>query len=94
MSNYQVFIDSFPGDSSIYLTRLISIDVSANILIFEGRLTITSADLPHEYRMTIWENEAYISYNAITVLTINRVITEGQPEQIAITYEISRPLGL
>jgi hypothetical protein len=94
MSNYQVFIDCFPGDSSIYINRLVSIDVSANILTFEGRLTITNADLPHEYRMTLWENETYVSYNTITVLTINRVTPEDQPEQISITYEITRPLGL
>lgn len=94
MSNYQVFIDCFPGDSSIYITRLVSIDVSANILTFEGRYSLTDADLPHEYRMTLWENNVYVSYNAITVLTAIRTTPEDQPEQITITYEISRPLGI
>ncbi len=95
MSNYQVFIDCFPGDSSIYLTRLISIDVSANILTFEGRLAITSADLPHEYRMTLWENEVYMWYKTIKVLTITRNnIVDDNLENITITYEIVGLLGI
>ncbi len=95
MSTYQVFIDCFPGDSSIYLNRLISIDVSENILTFDGRLTITSTDLPHEYRMTLWENEVYKWYKTIKVLTITRNNTlDNNIENITITYEIVGLLGI
>lgn len=95
MSGYQVFMDCFPGDNSLYITRLVSIDVSANVITFEGRYSLTSLDLPHEYRMTLWQNDVYISYNAISILTVSRSIpVEGEPEQITFTYEIVRPLAL
>ncbi len=91
MATYQAFIDCFPGDNSLYATQYLHVDPSANTVTFTGAFTLTPDELPHEYRIILWENNVYVSYNVIKVLTVSRT---GDPEEITLTYEVVRPLAL
>ncbi len=95
MSSYQVFIDGFPGDNTLYFARSISSEPSGNTVTFAGTNSLTPDQLPHIYRMILWDNNVYVWYNSIRVLTITRgTPTDDGLDVIRFTYEIVSPLAL
>jgi hypothetical protein len=95
MSSYQAFIDGFPGDNTLYFARPIVVDPSANTVQFAGMLMLPDKDLPHTYRMTLWENNLYVWYNSINVLTITHDgRTDDDLDIYTFTYTIAGPLAL
>lgn len=94
MSLFQAFIDGFPSDNTLYFARSISVDPSANTVTFAGMLMLSDSDLPHTYRMTLWENNVYVWYNSVSILTITRgTPTDDGLDEITFTYEIAGPLA-
>ena len=95
MSLFQAFIDGFPSDNTLYFARSISVDPSANTVTFAGTNILTPDQLPHIYRMTLWENNVYVWYNSVRILTITRgTPTDDGLDEITFTYEIVSPLAL
>lgn len=95
MSEYQAFIDGFPGDNTLYYQRIVNYDASANTITFIGRCELAPADLPHTYRMILWHNNVYVWYNSIRVLTVTYAgDVENGLQEISFTFEIDGPLAL
>lgn len=94
MTEYQAFIDGFPGDNTLYYQRTVEYNAETNTITFIGRCELGPA-LPHEYRMILWHNNVYVWYNTIRVLTVTHVgDAENGLQELSFVFEIVSPLAL